>query len=96
MGPTRPNRRSRLKKSATPADCSIVKREIVIQLHISSDEFMQHYRGIPNVRAQSIEGQQILFPASALRAFVTREGVHGTFSFQIASSGKLLTVRRLS
>lgn len=68
--------------------------EIIIRLNISAEQFQRHYRGVPNVEATAIDGRSVVLPASALRAHVTRDGVHGLFAFRISAAGKLLSVER--
>ncbi len=71
-------------------------QEIIIRLSISAEQFQRHYTGVPTVSATSIDGRNVVLPASALRPHVTRDGVHGTFAFRIGPSGKLLSVTRRS
>ncbi|MCP4446107.1 MAG: DUF2835 domain-containing protein [Myxococcales bacterium] len=70
-------------------------QEIVIRLNISAEEYQRHYLGVPTVHATAVDGRQVVLPATALRAHVTRNGVHGTFAFRIGANGKLLSVERL-
>jgi hypothetical protein len=50
------------------------------QLHISSDQYLDYYRGtIKGVSVRTTGGQNIQFPAALLQRFITTEGIHGNF-----------------
>lgn len=73
----------------------VAEQKITIRLSIPAEQYVQHYRGVQQVSAHSLDGRLVLLPAKALRPFVTREGIHGTFCFHLGSSGKLLEVTRV-
>ncbi len=65
-------------------------------LDISSDEYLRYYQGSAHsVVAVSEDGRRVRFPASNLRPFVTREGVHGRFELLLDSDNRLLELRRV-
>ena len=70
-------------------------RTIVIGLNIDSEELLKLYRGSAReVVARSLDGQNIRFPAEALKPFVTHNGVQGQFALVVDASNKLVDLRR--
>ena len=70
-------------------------REFVVTLNISASAYQRMYRGdARDVLAQDLRGRRIRFPASALRPFVTREGVSGVFVLRVDVRNKLIGIRR--
>ena len=70
---------------------------VTFGLRISADEVLRYYRGEARavvVRADS--GLRLQLPASALRPFVTADGVSGRFAMQYGADGKLISLRRLA
>ena len=70
--------------------------QIRFSLDISSEDYLRYYRGSAHsvvVRAE--DGRKVRFPASNLRPFVTREGVHGRFELLLDEENRLQELRRL-
>ena len=54
--------------------------ELTLELHISADQLLAYYRGdVSVVRARTVTGQSIQFPATALRRLVALDGIHGRY-----------------
>ena len=71
-------------------------RKLVMDLHISADEFVRLYSGAANVVfARTCGGQTVKFPANSLRPFVLHDGVHGAFALLIDDDNKLLEIERI-
>ncbi len=71
-------------------------RALVVKLAIDAEEMQRWYRGsAKEVLAYSLEGKKVRFPASVLRPFVTREGVHGHFRIIFDSHHKLRGVEQI-
>ena len=69
--------------------------EYRVHLNISADEFERVYRGSArNILATDEQRRRIQFPASALRPFVTHEGVRGVFVIRVDTCNKLIDVQR--
>lgn len=69
-------------------------RSYVVDLHISSSELMRYYRGAAAAVAASDQyGRRIRFPATALRPFVSHEGVHGRFVLDVGDDNRLRGIR---
>jgi hypothetical protein len=65
------------------------------QLHISSDAYLDYYRGaIRHVIARCASGQTVQFPASLLQGFVTAEGIHGAFVLTCDENNKCVSLQR--
>lgn len=70
---------------------------LVFDLKLSRDEVLKYYRGtalMVSVRARN--GQQVRFPAAALRPFLSHAGVQGTFILYYDEQGKLIQLDRMS
>jgi hypothetical protein len=71
-------------------------RQARFTLHISADELLRYYRGDAAVVAvTAADGTRLRFPASSLRRFVTREGIHGRFLIRFDEDNHLLGIERL-
>lgn len=71
-------------------------KTIVVDLHISADEYRKMYAGLASkVSARSRDGRRIQFPANVLRQFVDMNGVSGSFEFVLDENNKLQQFRRL-
>jgi len=72
-------------------------REFLVTLNISAAAYQRMYRGAAqHVLTQDLRGRRIRFPASALRPFVTRDGISGAFVLRVDAHNKLIEIRRKS
>ena len=72
-------------------------RTYIVPLEIDSEAYQRMYAGeARNVIAHDSEGRSIQFPATALRRFVTREGIQGVFVIEVDANSKLINIRRRS
>ncbi len=70
-------------------------RTIIVRLNIDSEELLKLYRGSArNVSTMSLDGQNVRFPAEALKPFVTHHGVQGQFALVVDANNKLLDLHR--
>lgn len=70
---------------------------LVVDLHISADEYLRWYQGGAKVvHAKTRDGRSIQFPAGSLQPFVDHAGVHGTFAIHFDQRNKLQRVERLA
>jgi hypothetical protein len=75
-----------------PASCSYTLR-----LDISPEVFQHLYSGqVSEVLATDVDGLRIRFPASWLRRFVTRDGIHGVFELEVSEDNRLLALKSKS
>lgn len=71
-------------------------RALVVSLSIDAEEMQRWYRGSASeVLAYSVDGRKVRFPASVLRPFVTRDGVHGHFRILFDNRHKLRGVEKI-
>lgn len=71
-------------------------QSVIVDLHISADEFLRHYQGAARqVSCHSRDGRRIRFPTSILQRFVRHDGIHGTFRIDIDENNKLLEVHQI-
>jgi len=65
-------------------------------LQLSSDEYQSFYRGVArNIIVMSDQGVTVQFPASAVRSFVTVNGVHGNFVITMDNNNKLVSIQQI-
>ncbi len=66
-----------------------------VTLDISAEAYQLMYSGAArNVVAHDTEGRRVQFPAQALRKFVTRQGVQGTFLIRVDANHRLIDIQR--
>lgn len=71
-------------------------KQWVVRLAIPRHEFLKLYQGIASdVTAQTVDGLTVRFPAQALRAEVSSDGVYGTFRLTVDHDNKLQSLRRI-
>ncbi len=69
---------------------------VVVDLAISPEEYQRYYLSPHiSVRARSIDGRSISFPASVLQHCVSYNGIYGRFRIEFSSQGKFTSVSRL-
>ena len=67
---------------------------IRFRLAISAEEYLAYYQGSAQVVvARSDDNKTIRFPASAIRKFVTRDGVFGSFEISFDENNKLISIQ---
>jgi hypothetical protein len=67
---------------------------IRFRLAISAEEYLAYYQGGAKVVvARSDDNQTIRFPASAIRKFVTHEGIFGNFEITFDENNKLIAIQ---
>ena len=70
---------------------------IRFRLAISAEEYLNYYQGSAQVVvARSDDNRIIQFPASAIREFVTHEGIHGSFEISFDQNNKLIAVQPIN
>ncbi|RUR29010.1 DUF2835 family protein [Vreelandella nanhaiensis] len=70
---------------------------IDVIIHLSPDECLAHYEGrAANVRARSLDGRWVVFPADAIRRVVGQNGVHGVFRLVFSTEGRFTSIQPLS
>lgn len=69
---------------------------MIIDLHISADEYLRHYRGqVKHVTCIARDGRRIRFASSLLQRFITHQGVHGSFAIRIDENNKLQSFEQI-
>lgn len=70
---------------------------IDVILHLNPDECLAHYEGrVANVRARSVDGRWVVFPAEAIRRVVGQNGVHGVFRLAFSAEGRFTGIQPLN
>ena len=68
-------------------------RSIRFRLALSADEYLAYYQGgARDVVTRSDDNRVIRFPASAIRKFVTHEGVYGHFEIFFDENNRLIAI----
>jgi hypothetical protein len=66
---------------------------IRFRLAISAEEYLAYYQGSAQyVVARSENNKTIRFPASAIRKFVTHDGIFGNFEITFDENNKLIAI----
>ena len=66
------------------------------RLDISTDEYLAYYQGAArDVLVRAEDGRRVKFPASALQAHITHDGIHGRFELRFDANHKLIGLQRL-
>lgn len=72
-------------------------RCIRFHLALPANKYLAFYRGIAsNIVVRSVDNINIKFPASAVRRFLTHDGIFGLFEIQFNHDNKLIGVKRIS
>ena len=68
----------------------------IFSLNITPEEYQKLYAGTATaVYAYSIDGRRVQFPASILKPFVSRTGVHGVFSVECDQNNRFIGVSKI-
>lgn len=71
-------------------------RSVRFRLAISAEKYLAYYQGSAQVVvARSEDNKTIRFPASAIRQFVTHDGVFGDFEIVFDENNKLIAIRSI-
>lgn len=71
-------------------------RSIRFRLAISAEDYLAYYQGSAQVVvARSEDNKTIRFPASAIRQFVTCEGIFGNFEMTVDENNKLISIQSI-
>ena len=66
-------------------------------LYISAEDYLRYYSGsAKNVIVKADNGQNIQFPANALQAHVSQDGVEGRFELWMDQNNKLIKLVRIA
>jgi Protein of unknown function (DUF2835) len=75
----------------------VSSHSIRFRLALSSERYLAYYQGkAQNIVVRSEDNRNIKFPASAVRRFLTHEGVFGLFEIQFDKEHKLIGVKQVS
>ena len=67
---------------------------IRFRLAISAEEYLAYYQGsAQEVVARSDDNKIVRFPASAIRRFVTHDGIFGRFEITFDENNKLISIQ---
>jgi len=65
-------------------------------MKLGSDAYQRYYSGkVSNIIVMTHQGVRVQFPASAVRNFVTNDGINGDFVIIMDSSNKLISLQKL-
>ena len=71
-------------------------KEYIVTLNITAEAYRRMYSGnARHVVALDREGRSVQFPATALRPFVSHDGIIGTFGIRVDEHHKLLGIQQL-
>jgi len=71
--------------------------EFHFSMNLSRQKYLQYYAGETiSIQVQSDDGLMIRFPASALKPWVTHQGVSGKFIIRFDKNHKLIELKKLN
>jgi hypothetical protein len=71
--------------------------EHYFSLQISRQEYLRYYAGDANsVQVRSIQGLLLQFPASALKNYITHQGINGYFVIKFDGDNKLIALNKIA
>lgn len=71
-------------------------QHIRFHLHMSADDYLAYYQGAAkDVTVRAEDGRRVKFPAGALQAFITHDGIHGRFELRFDANNKLIGLLRM-
>lgn len=71
--------------------------EYAFHLHISSEQYLDYYRGIAkSVVVKATSGQIVQFPASLLQPHLLPDGIYGNFVLQCDDHHKCIRLQRMA
>lgn len=71
--------------------------EITVNITISAEEYLAHYKGsVKDVIARAKDGRIIKFPSHILKPFVTRAGICGSFVISFDASNRFVNIRAIA
>ena len=80
-----------------PMNSRTSAHSIRFHMSLTAEKYLAFYRGqAHDIVVRSEDNRSIRFPASAVREFLTRDGVFGRFEIQFDENNKLIGVRQLS
>ena len=66
------------------------------RLAVSAEDYLPYYAGkLRDIIVRAEDNRRIRFPASAIRGFLTMDGIHGQFEIQFDGSNKLICVKQI-
>ena len=69
-------------------------RRIRFRLAISAEEYLAYYQGsAQTIVVRSEDNRIVRFPASAIRKFVTHDGIFGSFEISFDENNKLIALQ---
>lgn len=72
------------------------EQQLVVDIALPAERYLAWYRGqAGRVLMHSRDGRRVSLPAHHLRAFLTHEGVYGSFVMRFTGEGKLISLQRI-
>lgn len=70
--------------------------EYRLHFQLSRDDYLRYYKGSASVIiAPAEDGTRVQFPASALRPYITTDGVSGSFLLVTDEKNKLVSLKKV-
>lgn len=70
---------------------------IRFHLSLSKEKYLAYYQGrARNVLVRSEDNRNIEFPASAIRRFLTHDGIYGLFEIHFDENNKLIDINQIN
>lgn len=71
-------------------------KRIRFNIALDADKYLSYYKGnARNIVVRSEDNRSLKFPASAVRKFLTHDGIFGLFEIQFDDNKKLIEIIRI-
>jgi len=72
-------------------------KRIKFKIAIDADKYLSYYRGsAQNIVVRTEDNKSLKFPASAIKKFLTHDGVFGLFEIQFDENNKLINIIQIN
>lgn len=72
-----------------------VAQSIELSLHISSERFLNFYRGAAQtILARAKDGRSVSFPCRLVQPYLQHDGIHGEFVLELDANNRCIQMRR--
>lgn len=70
---------------------------IDVAIQLNQEECLAYYQGrYAQVRARSVDGRWVIFPADAIRRVVSSDGVNGIYRLTFSEQGRFISIHLIT
>ncbi len=65
------------------------------RLSLSAEKYLAYYKAkAKSIAVRSIDNKNIIFPANAVRQYLTHDGIYGLFEIEFDENNKLIKIKK--